>query len=59
MFINETLKVIRNRRGIRNLKDEQIKKEELDAILEAGLYAPSGMNLQDWALHSNPEQKND
>ena len=46
--MNETLKVIRNRRSIRNFMDEQIKKEELDAILEAGLYAPSGMNSQDW-----------
>jgi len=46
--VNETLKVIRNRRSIRNSKDEQIKEEELAAILEAGLYAPSGMNSQDW-----------
>jgi len=46
--MNKTFKVIRNRRSIRNFMDEQIKKEELDAILEAGLYAPSGMNSQDW-----------
>ena len=31
--MNETLKVIRNRRSIRNSKDEQIKKEEKKSLL--------------------------
>lgn len=46
--MNETLKSIRNRRSIRVYKPEQIKEEELNAILEAGLYAPSAMNQQPW-----------
>lgn len=46
--MNETLKVIRNRRAIRKFKPEQIKDEELNAIVEAGLYAPSANNLQAW-----------
>ncbi|WP_300299022.1 nitroreductase family protein [Anaerosolibacter sp.] len=37
---NETLKNIKQRRSIRSFKDEQIKDEELQAVLEAGLYAP-------------------
>lgn len=46
-MVNETLKVIKQRRSIRNFKDEQIKDEELQAILEAGLYAPNAGN-QAW-----------
>lgn len=44
--MNETLKVIRERRSIRKYKAEQIKAEELDAILEAGTWAPTGMGRQ-------------
>lgn len=40
MIDNETLKTIKQRRSIRSFKDEQIKDEELQAVLEAGLYAP-------------------
>lgn len=46
--MNETLRVIKSRRSIRLFKDEQIKKEELEAIVEAGLYAPSATNAQNW-----------
>lgn len=41
MIVNETLKIIKQRRSIRSFKDEQIKEEELQAVLEAGLYAPN------------------
>jgi len=47
---NEILKVIKSRRSIRVFKDEQIKEADLQAIIEAGLYAPSGMNKQDWHI---------
>jgi len=40
MIINKTLEIIKQRRSIRSFKDEQIKEEELQAVLEAGLYAP-------------------
>jgi len=46
--MNETLKSILTRRSIRNYKPEQIKDEELQAILEAGKFAPSAMNQQSW-----------
>ena len=39
-------KVIRERTAIRKFKDEQIKKEELDSILEAGRLAPTAKNIQ-------------
>ena len=38
--------LLKNRRSIRKYKPEQISDAHLDAILEAGLYAPSGMNTQ-------------
>jgi nitroreductase len=41
MIVNETLKIIKQRRSIRSYKDEQIKDEELQALLEAGMYAPN------------------
>ena len=39
---NEILKNIRERRSIRRYKEEQIKDEELQAVLEAGTWAPTG-----------------
>jgi nitroreductase len=47
MLTNETLKVIKQRRSIRCYKKEQIKDEELQSVLEAGLYAPNAGN-QAW-----------
>ena len=42
----EALEVLKNRRAIRKFKPEQIKDEELNAVLEAGVYAPTAMGLQ-------------
>lgn len=44
--MNETLKVLRDRRSVRSYQAEQVKEEDLNAILEAGLWAPSGMGAQ-------------
>ncbi len=46
--MNLVLQTIRNRRSIRKYLPEQIKEAELQAILEAGLYAPSAHNDQSW-----------
>ncbi len=46
------LRNISERRSIRAFKDEQISERELDAILSAGTWAPSGMNLQGWKIVS-------
>ena len=37
---------LKERRSIRKYKSEQVSDAHLDAILEAGLYAASGMNTQ-------------
>ena len=42
----EALEVLKNRRAIRAYKSEQITDEELNAVLEAGTYAPTGMGRQ-------------
>lgn len=46
VVMNETLRVLKERRSIRKYKKEQIKDEELNLILEAGTYAPSARGLQ-------------
>ena len=43
---NQVLEALKNRRSIRKYKTEQIKDEELNAVLEAGTYAPTGMGTQ-------------
>lgn len=44
--MNEALNNLLTRRSCRAYKEEQIKAEELDAILEAGTYAPTGRGSQ-------------
>ena len=44
--MNETLKTLRERRSVRRYRPEQIKPEELEAILDAGTWAPSAMGKQ-------------
>ena len=44
--MKDTLLDLKTRRSIRSFKTEQIQEEVLKAILEAGMYAPTGMNVQ-------------
>lgn len=44
--MKETLMDLKTRRSCRKYKPDQIKDEELNAILEAGTYAPTGMGMQ-------------
>ena len=46
--MNETIKSILSRRSYKSYKPEQISEEHLQMILEAGKFAPSGMNRQPW-----------
>ncbi|GAP13513.1 nitroreductase [Longilinea arvoryzae] len=46
--MNETLNVIHNRRSIRSYTPEPITDDELHEIIQAGIYAPSARNSQDW-----------
>ena len=43
-----TMKVIQDRRSIREWTDEPISEQDLGMILEAGRQAPSGENAQPW-----------
>jgi len=43
---NETLQVLENRRSCRKFKPDMIKDEELEAVVRAGTFAPSGKNQQ-------------
>ena len=44
--MNEVLNTIRERRSIRSYRQEQISDDQLNIILNAGEYAPSGMGEQ-------------
>ena len=46
MNMNEALEVLYNRRSIRRYKSEQISREEMDAVIRAGVCAASGKNRQ-------------
>ncbi len=47
---NALLKVILNRRSVRQFSDREIPDDILAAILEAGRLAPSTVNLQTWSF---------
>lgn len=44
--MNEVLNNIKTRRSIKKYKPMQIEESDLEKILEAGTYAPTGRNLQ-------------
>lgn len=46
--MNEVIQNILTRRSVRTYKEEQISDEDLNTILEAAKFAPSGMGKQDW-----------
>lgn len=48
MIRNEVLDAIRARRSTRSFSDRQIEDENLEALLEAAIWAPSGGNNQSW-----------
>ena len=48
METNEVLRIIKERRSVRAYDARQVPEEELQAILEAATYAPSGMHYETW-----------
>lgn len=46
--MNEIIQNMKARRSVRAYSDRQISEEQLSQILEAAIYAPSGMNFQTW-----------
>lgn len=45
---NEVLENIKSRRSVRTYTEQQVSAGDLNLILEAAAYAPSGMNFQTW-----------
>ena len=46
--MNEVMKNLLTRRSVRAFRPDQVRDEDLEQILQAGLYAPSAMNRQSW-----------
>ena len=46
--MNDVLKAIQTRRSVRNYTDAPVLREQIETILEAGRFAPSGKNTQPW-----------
>ncbi len=46
--MNPVLQNMLTRRSVRAFTNKKISREDLDLILKAGIYAPSGMNKQSW-----------
>lgn len=48
MVFTQVLEAIRQRRSVRSFKPEPLTREQLETILEAAVWAPSGGNRQAW-----------
>ncbi len=46
--MNNVIETIKKRRSVRSYKSDLLKKDELQTIVEAGIYAPTGCNQQPW-----------
>ncbi|RHP29837.1 nitroreductase family protein [Lachnotalea sp. AF33-28] len=46
--MNQVIENILTRRSIRSFKDWPLAEDDLEQIVRAGIYAPSGMNRQSW-----------
>ncbi|MGM0445026.1 MAG: nitroreductase family protein [Bacillota bacterium] len=44
----EGIKLLKSRRSIRELKDQEIEKDKLEKIVETARYAPTANNVQPW-----------
>ena len=55
------LRTIRDRRSVRAFTPQTVEDETIDAILEAGQWAPSGLNNQPWrfAVITDKDLKNE
>ena len=47
---NETIRLLLERASCRNFKDRKIPEEMMNVILEAGIHAPTGGNLQPYSI---------
>lgn len=44
------IETIMTRRSVRDYKDEAVDREQMAKVIECGIYAPSAMNQQPWAV---------
>jgi len=49
-MVNQILNAIKNRRSVLRFKSTPIENEKINAILEAGQWAPSWLNKQPWSF---------
>lgn len=56
--MNDFLKTVLTRRSVRAFKPDPVSREDLETLMEAASYAPSGMNRQTWEFTAvaNPEK---
>lgn len=57
--MDSVLDVIKERRSIRDYKDEDLSDENIETLLEAARYAPSGSNIQAWRIYVVKDKKLD
>ena len=57
MEVNPVLSNMMARRSIRKYLDKPVEHEKLEAIVRAGINAPSGMNRQPWIVRVVEDQK--
>jgi nitroreductase len=51
VFINNTLRLIYERRSIRKYKDIPVERVLIERVIDAGRMAPSAINLQPWKFY--------
>ena len=49
-YLNDTLRVIHSRKSVRHFLDKPVSKEDLLALVRAGMAAPTARNQQPWAF---------
>ena len=54
---NEVLEAIRNRRSVLRFESTQVEEDKVEAVLEAGRWAPSWINKQPWNFIVIRDQK--
>ena len=56
-MVNEVLEAIKNRRSVARFEAGKVEEDKLEAILEAGRWAPSWINKQPWNFIVIKDQK--
>ena len=46
--MNEVMRTILERRSIRKYSDQPVKREDIELVLQAGMYAPTGGDAEPW-----------